>query len=200
MATYYIGNIPYGDKELYHFGIKGMKWGVRRYQNEDGSLTEAGKKRYYRDGGLTKKGLKKLDVDAYNSHQAREAQRVKDEEKAAEVEKRKAERRAFDGFSRALKTGSSNAIKDWYHSTADNDDRIHLFEHVMRTQSKLMDGWFRNRFDPPGASRDMPWEERSQLYDKQQREYGIKLAKALKLPVTEQVLAVLNDEFLWYDD
>lgn len=33
--------------ELCHYGIKGMKWGVRRYQNEDGSLTEAGKKRYY---------------------------------------------------------------------------------------------------------------------------------------------------------
>ena len=32
--------------ELYHHGIKGMKWGVRRYQNKDGSLTPAGKKRY----------------------------------------------------------------------------------------------------------------------------------------------------------
>lgn len=31
---------------LYHWGIKGMKWGVRRYQNKDGSLTPAGKKRY----------------------------------------------------------------------------------------------------------------------------------------------------------
>ena len=29
-----------------HHGIKGMKWGVRRYQNPDGSLTDAGKKRY----------------------------------------------------------------------------------------------------------------------------------------------------------
>ena len=34
------------DGELYHWGIKGMKWGVRRYQNKDGSLTNAGKKRY----------------------------------------------------------------------------------------------------------------------------------------------------------
>lgn len=32
--------------ELSHHGIKGMKWGVRRYQNKDGSLTPAGKKRY----------------------------------------------------------------------------------------------------------------------------------------------------------
>lgn len=31
--------------ELYHFGIKGMHWGVRRYQNEDGSLTAKGKAR-----------------------------------------------------------------------------------------------------------------------------------------------------------
>ena len=36
----------YEDNYLSHFGIKGQKWGVRRFQNEDGSLTEAGKKRY----------------------------------------------------------------------------------------------------------------------------------------------------------
>ena len=36
-------------KYLEHAGIKGMKWGVRRYQNKDGTLTDAGRKRYERD-------------------------------------------------------------------------------------------------------------------------------------------------------
>lgn len=31
---------------LQHFGVKGMKWGVRRYQNYDGRYTQAGVKRY----------------------------------------------------------------------------------------------------------------------------------------------------------
>lgn len=34
------------ENELYHHGVKGQKWGVRRYQYADGSLTPAGKKRY----------------------------------------------------------------------------------------------------------------------------------------------------------
>ena len=38
------------NNELKHSGIKGMKWGVRRYQNKDGSLTPAGKKRYADNG------------------------------------------------------------------------------------------------------------------------------------------------------
>ena len=33
-------------EELYHHGIKGQKWGIRRYQNDDGTLTPEGRKRY----------------------------------------------------------------------------------------------------------------------------------------------------------
>ncbi len=44
MAVYYA--LENATNALEHYGIKGMKWGVRRFQNSDGTLTSAGKKRY----------------------------------------------------------------------------------------------------------------------------------------------------------
>lgn len=43
------------NSELRHFGIKGMHWGIRRFQNKDGTLTEAGKERVKRQGAARDK-------------------------------------------------------------------------------------------------------------------------------------------------
>ena len=68
--------------ELYHWGIKGMKWGQRRYQNPDGSLTPAGRKRYTdSDGNLNEKGKK---------YYAKEAERLKAEKTKLGNQKRTA--------------------------------------------------------------------------------------------------------------
>lgn len=50
--------------ELYHAGIKGMKWGIRRYQNKDGTLTPAGKQRYrdYSDDALAAEKIRNKKV------------------------------------------------------------------------------------------------------------------------------------------
>ena len=47
--------------ELYHHGIKGQKWGVRRFQNNDGSLTDVGKNRNYNKRNMKNADTQNLD-------------------------------------------------------------------------------------------------------------------------------------------
>lgn len=92
--NYYYSGFPYSE-ELYHHGIKGQRWGVRRYQNEDGSLTVAGKIRYgaQKVGDTLGSGLKKLGSHVGDKIKAKHKWMMSDDElqeriKRVEMEKR----------------------------------------------------------------------------------------------------------------
>lgn len=80
------------DKGLYlaHHGIKGQKWGQRRFQNEDGSLTAAGVKRYQQDDNVRSP---ERDGYIYKSRAGRKYER-----KASEMAK-KADHATDEGLS-----------------------------------------------------------------------------------------------------
>ena len=91
------------ENELMHWGIKGMKWGVRRYQNKDGSLTPAGKKRY--DKEMSK--LKEEEKIAKNKLRT-QAKLNKLDEKRKEIEALKSGK----PISKSTKKSSKPSVKD----------------------------------------------------------------------------------------
>ena len=106
------------EEELQHHGIKGQKWGVRRYQNEDGSLTAKGKQRYGTKENFereypqeSKKKIKKAkqEVDVYKDA-AGKAQRGMEEGRQKKNKKQREDTEA-DVRERAYKM-SDQELRD----------------------------------------------------------------------------------------
>lgn len=122
--------------ELYHYGIKGQKWGIRRFQNEDGTLTTAGKD-HYRTGNLQRE-LNKADrklakfkmKEAIYSHKQKKAENKDNEKRAKKMsEKNKAYKELIkDGELRTkelinLAKEKNYTVDSYYHGRSPNELR-----------------------------------------------------------------------------
>lgn len=87
----------YYSDELQHWGVKGMRWGIRRYQNRDGTLTEAGKKRYAKE-------MEKLKAEEKT---LKNKQRTK-----AKMDKLEELRKSNAALKEGLGEGKSKKVKD----------------------------------------------------------------------------------------
>ena len=121
--------------ELYHHGIKGQRWGVRRYQNKDGTLTAAGKKRYaedakskgynqqdedgvyYRGGGKKGKG----NVEKYNPNANRYA-----------IEDAQAAKRVLDETSTGLNRAKNISSRELRKASKNKMDLSNMTDQEMR--------------------------------------------------------------------
>ncbi len=110
-----------------HHGIKGQKWGVRRFENEDGTLTPEGKKRYYQDenGEYKRKTHKMKLVDKYTEDGlSSEAA----EKKANDV--LKAERTVAIGAG--LVAAAATAVVVYKYRKDHKDDVVKTGTHIQR--------------------------------------------------------------------
>ena len=159
------------DDTLEHFGVIGMKWGIRRYQNKDGSLTQAGKRKYKisSDGKLVKRS--RAEVKSYDK-------KVTAVKKANEAKKQKARIRE-KGLDKNDLDAISNNI-DMFSTKEINDA-------ILRNQAinKLQDERRAN------ASEAKKWIDTSLAY-------GMSLKNAYKLISSDEmqgVISLLNDKY-----
>lgn len=85
--------------ELYHHGIMGMKWGVRRYQNEDGSLTSAGKSRYGSEGSSLRQKIHNFRVERARKYGTKMANRTHNYAES-EKERARTHKNAYDDLKK----------------------------------------------------------------------------------------------------
>lgn len=115
----------YSEYELYHHGILGMKWGIRRYQKEDGTLTSAGKKRYRTDDDLNDKGeTRKSVIDRLNKEGSKYEKLTDTYYNKSELKKDKDD---FDNsiFRKALWSTQKDENGNWtYDSEKGYKDRL----------------------------------------------------------------------------
>ena len=111
------------EDELYHWGIKGMKWGVRRYQNKDGSLTNNGKKRLEYKSTSIRAAIAKRSNDKVDKSFKYWKENAKKRDNAIELGKKaNAARHAYeaDPKNKEAKSAYRQANKEYKKALASN--------------------------------------------------------------------------------
>ena len=120
--------------ELYHHGIKGMKWGVRRFQRKDGSLTSAGKKRYLDDPSV-KSSKAKMDA-ARKKQRAANADYTNASNKAAFVPTKSNMQEANKAYARKIKADSEYRRSKFDYGTNKEAARLRESGKEIKNKSK----------------------------------------------------------------
>lgn len=142
--------------QLRHAGVKGMKWGVRRYQNTDGTLTPAGKQRYARDA--REKGYKKQDESGQYYKTVGKKNRREDLEVDANryvKEDRERTKRVLDesaGMTNKLKNAIDQSIKN---NKVQKMDLSNMTDKEMRDQINraILERQYNDMFAPRKSTR-----------------------------------------------
>lgn len=126
--------------ELMHWGVLGMKWGVRRYQNADGTLTAAGKKRYGTKANFEKvqRAKKAASPDKLKKQKAREKANARTEAEIAKYKKKAGiEDNKKESTNNSTEINKTKSIKEMSNAEIQaRIDRIRLEQTLASLQPK----------------------------------------------------------------
>lgn len=147
----------YSYNELYHHGVKGQKWGVRRYRNPDGSLTDEGRRHIYQDKiqkrnsynkskekfKQTKKEyrLNKREIKRNKELSRYEKKKLINDQKSKVIESKMKKKQASKNLDRAIDKYNSEVTKkaEQIHREASVEERLFYGKDVWESAVRYSD-------------------------------------------------------------